>query len=361
MSVVPPGRLRDRAGDGHALGAVRVVVGGLLLWTSLLAAERLVGLGPVAQRFHVSEVPAWLVPSPRVEALLVAARLCLAAGALVGVGASVALFGSAALLVLGMRVDALSYAHDGWLLALVALLLAFTPCDRSFSLATSDDAPGPAPFFGVVALQVHVSLVHLASGGAKLLDPRWASGEALAGALGRAAAGHGPAAAVARALGGPVACGTLAKVAIAVELFVCVAPWLRRPRVIALWLGAVTQIGLAFGGLPGAWLTLAAYGAFVTPDRGARVFYYDPTRPKARATAALVRTLDWLGRFTVRPWEPDDGRGHSMVVVARDGALVTGFRAVVLLCRCLPALFPAWGPLALFASFGRGREVGATD
>jgi hypothetical protein len=70
-----------------------------------------------------------------------------------------------------------------------------------------------------------------------------------------------------------------------------------------------------------------------------------------------VPALDWFARFEVEPWEPDDQRGHSIVVVRRDGDPATGIRAFAMITRCIPLLFPLWGPIALLASFTRRGDL----
>ena len=104
-------------------------------------------------------------------------------------------------------------------------------------------------------------------------------------------------------------------------------------------------------------LTLAMYGAFATPDYHARKLRYDPSRPWGKLAGVLVPIFDWLGRFEVKPWEPDAQPGHSLVVERRDGERVTGIRAFAMLARCLPILFPIWAPLALVASFTRQGDL----
>ena len=82
--------------------------------------------------------------------------------------------------------------------------------------------------------------------------------------------------------------GALAALAIATELFLAVGLWLPRTRAFALSAGRdsfhltieATSRVESF-----SWLTLAAYGFFVTPDTRARRFAYDPTSPRARRLA----------------------------------------------------------------------------
>ena len=84
-------------------------------------------------------------------------------------------------------------------------------------------------------------------------------------------------------------------------------------------------------------------------------------RPWLIAGERLGRFDPWLGRFEVKPWEPDDQPGHSVVVERRDGERVTGVRAFAMVARCLPVLFPFWAPLALLASFTRQGDLTAAS
>ena len=105
---------------------------------------------------------------------------------------------------------------------------------------------------------------------------------------------------------------------------------------------------------------LAIYALFVTPDVGARKLFFDPSRAKGVILSRLVILLDWFARFEVKPWEPDRlKKGHVIVVVRRDGSRATGVRALAMVARCVPLLFPLWAPLALLASFTKGGEASA--
>jgi hypothetical protein len=48
-----------------------------------------------------------------------------------------------------------------------------------------------------------------------------------------------------------------------------------------------------------------------------------------------------------------------VVIVRRDGTHATGVRALAMVARCTPLLFPLWAPLAFVASFTKGGETSA--
>ncbi|MBS2019582.1 MAG: HTTM domain-containing protein [Deltaproteobacteria bacterium] len=357
------GRFRDAYGDGYVLGPVRAILGVLLTWQALSAAQELGTLGYFGDSFHLSMLPEWLVPSHRVYALVLAARVCLSIMATIGVWARPALGLSALSGLWLLLCDRLQFHHNRYSLLCYALLLSLTPCDRSWR-ATEPAVPEPrtGPFWAVHLAQLQVSIVYLASGGSKLLDPDWRSGVVLADRIAR----HGHeavAAGVPRRLVDTFAradvASATAKLAIMTELTICVALWLRPTRVVALWWGVWFHVVIQLASNVEVFsvLSIAIYGVFATPDYHARTLRFDPSRFWGKAAGTLVPLFDWLGRFEVKPWEPDDKRGHSVVVIRRDGGRVTGVRALAVFAQCIPVLFPLWAPIAFVASFTSKGEL----
>ena len=160
----------------------------------------------------------------------------------------------------------------------------------------------------------------------------------------------------------PDTASTLSKLAIATELFLAVALWSRHARVFALWWGLWFHLVIeATSRVEGfTWLTLAVYALFATPDVHGRKLFYDASRARGRCLARAVSMIDWFARFEIRPWAPDGiRRGHAIVIVRRDGTPATGIRALAMVARCTPLVFPLWGPLALLASFTERGEASA--
>jgi hypothetical protein len=356
-------RWRDEVADGYVLGPVRVVVGILLGWHALLAGQELATMGFFGEAFHLPMLPDVLVPSHRMYAFLIAARLCLAIMVTLAIWARPALAASAVVGIWMLLVDRLQFHHNRYSLYCYAFLLAFTVCDRSWR-AQEPAVPEPrtGPFWAARLAALQVSIVYLASGGSKLLDADWRSGLVLADRIERyghhaVAAGLPPGAVdfLARA----DVSSALAKLAISTELVLCLGLWLRPTRVIAMWWGVWFHVAIQITSKVETFtfLTLAMYAAFATPDYRARSLRFDPSRFWGKVAGTLVPLLDWLGRFEVKPWEPDDQPGHSLVVVRRDGRRATGVRAFAMLTRCLPLLFPLWAPVALVASFTRSGDL----
>jgi hypothetical protein len=363
-------RLKHEIADAYVLGPVRVAVGALLGWHALVAAQELGRVGYFGDVFHLAMVPEALVPPHRVYAVVLALRVCLAVMVMFGVWARPALAASALVGVWLLLCDRLQAHNDRYSLFCYALLLAFTPCDRSWR-ATEPAVPEPrtGAFWAVRLAQLQVSVVYLASAGSQLLDPDWRGGLVLADALARR--GHLAVAAgvprrLVEAIARPDGASALAKLAIMTELVICVALWLRPTRAVALWWGVwfhlalqltANALDLAEQVGTSTLLTLALYGVFATPDYQARKLRFDPSRSWGKTAGALVPLLDWFARFEVKPWEPDAQPGHSVVVVRRDGERVTGIRALAMVARSLPLLFPLWAPLALVASFTRQGDL----
>lgn len=356
-------RMRDEVGDGYVLGPVRVALGVLLGWHALLAGEELGRLGYFGDAFHLSMLPDALVPSHRMYAFLIAARVVLAVMVVLGIWARPALATSALVGVWMLLCDRLQFHHNRYSLYCYALLLALTPCDRSWrAMDPAVPEPRTGPWWGVRLAQLQVSIIYLASGGSKLLDPEWRNGAVLADRIARhahLALAAGVPKGVTDLLARADVASALAKTAITTELVLCVALWLRPTRVVALWWGVWFHLTIQLTSKVETFtlLTLAMYATFATPDHHARVLRFDPSRLRGRLARATVALLDWLGRFEVKPWEPDDQRGHSVVIERRDGSRVTGIRAFATLTRCLPLLFPLWAPIALLASFTRRGDL----
>lgn len=354
-------RFRDDVEDGYVLGPVRAAVGVLLGWQALSAAEELARIGYFGDTFHLPMIPEALVPGHRAYAVLLAARVCLAVMVTIGVWARPALAASAAIGLWLLLCDRNQFHHDRHSLFCYALLLALTPCDRSWRASDPAVLVRSGPWWGVYLTRFQVAFVYLASGGSKLLDPDWRDGLVLGDHIARhahLATARGVPRSIVDALAEPHVSSALAKLAISTELFLCVALWFRPARIFALWWGLWFHVAIQVTSKVEtfALLTVAMYGVFVTPDYRARRLQFDPSRFWGRLAGSVVPLLDWFARYRVEPWEPDDQRGHSVVLVCRDGERVTGVRALAMIARCVPLLFPLWAPAALVASFTRGGD-----
>ncbi len=356
-------RWRDEVGDTHGLGAARVALG-LLLFANALRAARELKVGYFGDFFHWPILPPPLVADRNVYAVLVMAQVLLSAFVVAGHRARGALFISATIGLYVLLCDRLQFHNNRAALFFYALILSFSPCDRAFSV-TRAVTTTPGPLWASRLAQFQLSFIYVASGGSKLLDADWRSGRVLLERFilfGPSAVANGVPESVVKWVAHPDLASAVAKIAIATELGLAVALWSRRARILALWWGVwfhlAIEVSSSVEGF--TWLTLAIYALFATPDLRARKLYYDPFRWRSRAIARGIAWLDWLSRFEVKAWAPDSlGKGHSLVIVRRDGTLATGLGAVAMLTRCIPSLFPLWAPLALAASFTRSGDAGA--
>ena len=355
-------RWRDEVGDAYVIGLVRVVLG-VLLFENARRAVRELKDGYFGNVFHWPIVPEVLVPSRAAYAVLVGAQVLLAVLVVAGYWARPALFASALVGIYVLLCDRLQFHHNRWALFCYSLLLALSPCDRSLYVAGQPVSTRIGPLWAARLAQVQLSIIYLASGGSKLLDLDWRGGRVLLERLrlyGDQAIARGVPSSVIDWLVQADVASALAKLAIATELFLAVGLWHRRTRVFALWWGVwfhlVIEVTSRVEGF--TWMTFAVYLLFCTPDVRARRLFYDSSRFRGRMIARAAALLDWLARFDIKPWAPDAvKKGHTVVVVRRDGTRATGLGALAMIARSTPLLFPLWGPLALIASFTKGGET----
>ncbi len=356
-------RWRDEVGDTHGLGAARVGLG-VLLFANALRAARELKAGYFGDFFHWSILPAPLVPNRNVYALLVIGQVLLSAFVVAGHRARGALFFSAVTGLYVLLCDRLQFHNNRAALFFYSFVLSFSPCDRAFSVAPLVPT-ATGPLWAARLAQLQLSFIYVASGGSKLLDADWRNGRVLLERFvlfGPNAIANGVPESVVKWMAQPDLASALAKIAIATELGLAVALWSRRARILALWWGVWFHLAIQISSQVESftWLTLALYSLFATPDLRARKLYFDPFRWRSRTIARGVAWLDWLGRFEVKAWAPDNLRkGHSLVIVRRDATLATGLGALTMLTRCIPVLFPLWAPFALAASFTRRGDAGA--
>ncbi len=358
-------RVLDQPVHPHAFGVVRFCLGAILLHglaTSALELAR--GGAYFGDVFHLPFL-AWLPVPPRsMFVVILAVRIALAVLVVVGVSARPALAASGALGLYVLLLDRTQFHHNRYALLLYVSLLAFAPVHRSVAWLTPRPPDGERwPIRAGALAKLQLSVVYAASAGSKLLDADWRDGTVMALRLSRGAAkalALGVPAGVLTWLATPNVSALLSRGAIGTELFLAFALFRPRLRVPALWIGCMFHLTIELTSKVEAftWLTLAMYGLFVTHDVGVRRFHYDGERRRGRLLARMVVWTDWLRRYEVRAWAPDEvGGKHAVVVTRRDGTRATGFAALVMAARTLPILFPLWAPLALLESALRSGDV----
>jgi hypothetical protein len=261
--------------------------------------------------------------------------------------------------------DRLQYHNNRYALLLLAFLLPFAPCDRSFLLVRglrNLGAGEPGPVWAQRLMQVQVSLVYLGSSGGKLLDTDWREGQVM---LLRGiktieylnSSGFHVPGWLAALLSSPLVFNLLSKAGIATELFVALGIWQPRLRPYALWVGVMFHLGIEITAHVElfSYLMWTSYVLFVRPECRERALYYRADVPAARSLARTVAALDWLARFRVEVAE--DAIGTGLWVVDRDGTPAGGLRAVALVARSVPLLFPLWLPLHAMSLVTRRRPA----
>jgi hypothetical protein len=198
-----------------------------------------------------------------------------------------------------------------------------------------------------------MSIIYVASGGSKLLDPDWRDGRVIGDRLARAtsrAVAEGVPAALMEALAHPTLASALAKLAILTELFLALGLFLPRTRAFALWWGVMFHLTIEVTSQVElfTWLSLVVYALFAVPTLRERAVLYDPDRRWGSLVARAVRRLDWLARFDIRA-DAGAAARHGFVIVERDGTRATGLLAIASIARATPVLFPLSLPLRVLS------------
>ena len=279
---------RDEVGDVQRLGLVRLALGFFLFRQALHDVEHEAVWGYFGTRFHIPIVPESLVPSTIGFGAIEAALLALGALVVAGLAARPALLLSGIGGIFLLLADRMRYHHHIYTLYVMALLVAFMPCDRSWArgrrFAADDERLGP--LWAVRLLQLQLTLIYLTSGGSKLLDADWRSGVVLADRIvryGSRAIALGVPHALVDFLRSPLGGHLMAKGTIATELGLAVLLWVPRTRRLAAWAGIIfhVTIDLTTGVDVFSWLSILILYLFAT---------YETPSGSPSAAPALPRT-----------------------------------------------------------------------
>jgi uncharacterized membrane protein YphA (DoxX/SURF4 family) len=129
-----------------------------------------------------------------------------------------------------------------------------------------------------------------------------------------------------------------AKFIVLTELFIAIGLWSRRTRYAAVWVAVVFHLSIEVSASVQvfSFLAIAVLVIWAVPSTRDRVLRIDPTDPRQRRWAELVRRLDWLARFRVEPAKP----GSRLEVLDRDGTAIRGGPALAFALSRLP--LTAW-------------------
>ncbi len=181
-------RWQTETGDAYLVSLVRAILGVLLVLSALREIDELGRDAYFGDVFHLPIVPEALVPSRGVFAILVALELLLAVLVTIGRRARPALLGASLLGLFFLLCDRTRYHNNRYALFLFAFLLAFAPCDRAFVFRRRAAVDRNGPLWAQRLAQVQLSIIYVASGGSKLLDPDWRSGQVIGDRLARSTA-----------------------------------------------------------------------------------------------------------------------------------------------------------------------------
>ncbi len=354
----------DAIGRTEVLGVMRIAIGCLLFTQAFDAFGELQRIGYFGDHFHMPLIADRFVATRAFYTYMLVIRLVLAVIVTLGIQARPALFLSALMGLYVLLCDKLEFHHNRYALLLYALVLSFTPCDKSWRLiGRRIDSDQVGPMWGAWLGRLQVSIIYLASGGSKLLDSDWRDGTMIAMRFvryGHQAIESGVPQWLMDVLSSPIMTGLIAKGAIFSELFIAFGLQFARTRRVALWWGMIfhTLIESTSAVELFTYTTLVAYAFFVTPDVGARKFEFDGSRGSSKWAGRAIRWLDWFSRFDVSAW-PDENVAakHSIVVTTREGKRVTGIDAWASVAEAIPILFLLWAPSAIVASLVREHKT----
>jgi uncharacterized membrane protein YphA (DoxX/SURF4 family) len=260
------------------------------------------------------------------------------------------------------------FHHNTVFLAIVLGGVALLPTGRVLSLDAwlrrrrgRPALPDVVPLWPVWLLRSQLSLVYLASGMSKLVDPDWVGGLVLWDRMVRHQHVLDPTPLPAWAIDvltsrwlyfvlGPLIVGT--------ELFIGLGLWFARTRLAAIWMAILFHVAIEISAHVQvfSYAAIAALAIWVTPATRDRTVVLGGDPSSVRAAGLLVRAGDWFARFRVV--EAADAGAPPLTVVDRDGAERHGWDATRLLLSRLPLTFPLIAPLLLPAGLRRLRHAG---
>jgi hypothetical protein len=251
-------------------------------------------------------------------------------------------------------------------LIIVLGVLTVAPCGRELSVdawrRTRRALPAldpSAPGWPLWLLRFECTAIYGASGLSKLLDPDWFGGTVTWQRVARARddldAWPLPDWLVSLLTDRDFHV-VAAKFVVLTELFIAVGLWWRGTRYAAVWVAVVFHVSIETSASVQVFsvLGIAVLLVWAVPSTRDRVIRIDPASASQRRLGALVRWLDWLGRFRVEP----AGADSRLEVVDRNRTVLRGGAAACLILSRLP--LTAWFalPTLLLPSFRRARRGG---
>lgn len=306
---------------------------------------------------------------PELPRELYVALLLVAAGA--AVTTSLGLFTRASTIVLfgtvtyNVFLSTLHFRHNRAYLMIALAVLAIVPCGRELSIDAwrrrRRRLPRPdlrSPAWPLWLLRFEASVIYLASGFSKLIDPDWVSGVVIWDRIVQVEQriiDESPLPMwTVDVLTDRTFHSVVSPLLVAIELAIGLGFWSRRTRYGALWLAVVFHVAIQVSAQVQvfSWLALAALVIWAVPSTRDRTIVLDPSTTSGRRALLAVRWLDWLARFRVETVAD----GGPVRMIDRDGTELRGRPAhVVVASRLLPIAWFAL-PLLLLPSVRRARR-----
>ncbi len=358
----------DWSGSVRAIAVLRIAIGPITLLH--LRPFLVVAVDGVSYDDHFWEpfIP-WLphVPDRLWFALLwvgAAAALLLT----IGLWTRVAAITTFAVVAGNLLLSQTHFRHNRAFLVIVLGGIALLPAGRVLSIDAwrrrrrgATPLPDVAALWPLWLLRAQVSMVYLASGISKLVDPDWFGGLVLWDRVVRYQYVLDPTPLPGWAvdlLAERWLYYVVGPSAVLTELFIGVGLWFGlwfgRTRLAAVWVAIVFHILIDVSAAVEvfSYAAIAALAIWVTPSTRDRTVYVGGDTATSRAVTTLVRAGDWFGRFgVVRAGASDP----VVTVVDRDGTVCTGAEAVRLLLGRFPLTFPVVAPVRALASRHRRR------
>jgi hypothetical protein len=286
----------------------------------------------------------------------------------IGLGTRIASAATFAVVAFNLLLSQTHFHHNTVFLAIVLFGVALLPSGRELSADAwlrrrlhRPVLPKDVPLWPLWLLRGQLSLVYLASGVSKLIDPDWFGGLVLWDRMVRNQDVLEPTPLPAWSIDvltsrwlffiiGPAI--------VATELLIGVGLWFARTRLAAIWMAILFHVAIEISAHVQvfSYAAIAALAIWVTPSTRDRTVVIGGRRGPARTTAALVRAGDWFARFRVETAGPD---APALTVVDRDGTVIHGGTATRLLLSRLPLSFPLAAPLLIPTRLRRMRHAGA--
>lgn len=346
-------RVIDWTGDGRSVAVLRIALGPItLLHLRPFLEDARAGVAYHDHFWH--PFVSWF---PELPLAVWSAMLWVGAGAAVlmtvGLWTRWATATAFTVVAVNLLLSTTHFRHNRTFLAILLGGVALMASGRVLSLdawwarrRTGRTAPATIALWPLWLLRVQVTLVYLASGISKLVDPDWISGLVLWDRVVRYRHVLEPTPLPGWAvdlLNERWFHYLLGPAAVATELLIAVGLWFGRTRLAAVWLAVVFHVMIEVSAAVEVFslAALAALSIWVTPTTRDRVMLVGGTGWLSTAVPPLLRAGDWYGRFRV---ERTGARGPLVRVLDRDGTTSAGPEALGLLLSRLPLTFPVAGP-----------------